>query len=86
MKKAKEYIKGHLALALEDTKDINYFFGEEELLLGRVLTPEDVFEKVDKVTIEDVIGVAKDLFKPEKLNLAIIGPYEDSQKFAKIIT
>ena len=86
LKKAKEFLKGHLALALEDTKDINYFFGEEELLLGCILTPEDVFEKVNKVTIEDVVAVAKDLFKTEKLNLAIIGPYEDKQKFVKLIT
>jgi len=83
--KAKELIKGSIALYLEDTKAVNYYFGEDELFLGKVLTPEEVFAKVDKVTIKEVITEAKKLFTPEKLNLAIIGPFKDSGKFAKIL-
>lgn len=85
LKKAQEYVKGHLALALEDTKDINGFFGDQELFLEKVKTPEEVFEAVDKVTISDVMAEAKRLFVPERLNLAIIGPFTNSSKFKKII-
>lgn len=83
--KAKELIKGHVALALEDTHSVNDFFGEQELFLSKNETPEEVFAKVDKVTIGEVIAEAKKMFLPEKLNLAIIGPFKDSKKFAKII-
>jgi len=83
--KAKEYIKGNLALALEDTKDVNGFFAEQELFLDTVLTPEEVFKKVDMVTVEDVLSEAKKLFKPENLNLALIGPYKNPERFAKLI-
>lgn len=85
LKKAKEYVKGHLALALEDTKDINSFFADQELFQEKVRTPEEVFEAVDKVTIEDLLNEAKRLFVPERLNLAIIGPYKSDLEFAKII-
>lgn len=85
LSKAKEYLKGHLALALEDTKDVNGFFAEQELFLGRILTPEEVFKKIDKVTINDVLREAKIMFLPEKLNLAIIGPYSDQERFEKLI-
>lgn len=89
--KAKEFLKGHLALALEDTSDVSGFFGDQELFSlpaqagDKVLTPEEVFRLVDKVTMDEVNSEAKRLFVPERLNLAIIGPYENDEKFKKLI-
>lgn len=83
--KAKEFLKGHLALALEDTSDVSGFFGDQELFSDKVLTPEEVFKMVDKVTMDEVNAEAKRLFVPERLNLAIIGPYESDEKFKKIV-
>ena len=83
--KAKEYIKGHLALSLEDTRAVNHFFGEDELILGKVRTPEEVFEAIDKVNVADILRVSKQLFVPSRLNLSIIGPYEDKRRFEKLL-
>lgn len=83
--KAKEFLKGHLALSLEDTSDVSSFFGDQELFSDKVLTPEEVFKKIDKVTMDEVNFEAKRLFVPERLNLAIIGPYEDDEKFKKLL-
>lgn len=85
LSKAKEYLKGHLALALEDTRDVNHFIAEQELFLGKVETPEAVFKKIDEVGVDDILDEAKNLFKKEKLNLALIGPYQDPQHFEKLI-
>jgi len=85
LKKAKEIIKGHIALALEDTRAVNDFFGEDELFDTGNETPEEVFAKVDKVTIDEVVAEAKKLFLPSKLNLAIIGPFKDKEKFVKLL-
>jgi predicted Zn-dependent peptidase len=86
LKKAKEYVKGHLALSLENTGTVSSFFGMKELLLGKIETPEDVYKGIDKVTIDDVLRVAKEFFVPERLSLAIIGPYKDQVRFEKLIT
>jgi predicted Zn-dependent peptidase len=83
--KAKEYLKGHLALSLEDTKEAGDFFALEELLLGKTKTPEEVYKAVDAVTISDVLAIAGQLFRPERLNLAIIGPFEGKEKFEKLL-
>lgn len=83
--KSKEFLKGHLALALEDTSDVSSFFGDQELFYQKVLTPEEVFKEIDKVTMNEVNFEAKRLFVPERLNLAIIGPYENDVEFAKIV-
>jgi len=85
LKKGKEFIKGHIALGLEDTKAVNDLFGENELFLNKVETPEQIFAGIDKVKTADVIAFAKKLFRPEKLNLAIIGPYNSPAKFEKLI-
>jgi predicted Zn-dependent peptidase len=83
--KVKGYLKGHLALQLEDSSNVNDFFSEQVLFDKKVYTPEEMFKKVDKVTIDEVYDEAKKLFLPEKLNLAVIGPFKDGQKFVKLL-
>lgn len=83
--KAKGYIKGGLALALEDTKDVSGFFGEPQLFGSEVLTPNEIFEKIDKVTLKDINFEAKKLFVSKNLNLAIIGPFDKGDKFTKLL-
>ncbi len=83
--KAKEYIKGKTALALEDTSSVNDYIGQRALFLPKIDTPHEYFKKIDKVTVEEVYKAAKDIFRPEKLNLAIIGPYKSQEQFEKLL-
>jgi len=85
LKNGKEFLKGHLALALEDTKDVSSFFGEQALFLPEMLTPEEVNRKIDKVSLDEVTAEAKKLFVPARLNLAIIGPYQNKEKFVQLL-
>jgi len=86
LSKAKEYIKGKLILELEDSKDVAAMFGMQQLLENKIRTPEEIMEKIDRVTADDIKEVAKDIFRNEKLNLAIIGPYKEEGEFVKILT
>lgn len=83
--KAKEFIKGHVALSLEDTDSVNAFFGIKELLLNKIETPDEIYAKIDMVKIEDVLKVANMFFKPERLNFALIGPFKDEKRFQKLL-
>jgi predicted Zn-dependent peptidase len=83
--KAKEYIKGHLALSLEDTEAANSFFGEQELFLGKALTPEEIYREIDAVTLESVYFEAKKIFVLGKMNLALIGPFKNEEKFIQLL-
>lgn len=85
LNKAKEYLKGHLALGLEDTQAVGEFFAFQQLFSDVVRTPDEVYKKIDAVTIKDVLAEAKRLFVPNHLNLAVIGPYKDESKFKKLI-
>lgn len=85
LKKGKEYLKGHLALSLEDSEDISTFFGMDELISGKLRTPEEIMEAVDKVTIEDIQRLATRIFVPQRLNFAVIGPFSDKTVFEKAV-
>jgi len=85
LKKAKDYFKGKMALSLEASDVRASFYGVQELLEGKILTPEEIYDKINKVTAEDILKVSKDIFQPQKLNLALIGPFQDETKFQKLL-
>lgn len=83
--KAKEYRKGHLKLRLEDTQEVADMFGLRELLEKRILTVEEVISLIDRVTVDDIFRVVTRLFRTERLNLSLIGPFEDENRFLKLL-
>lgn len=85
LKKVKGFIKGHVALSLEESENINDFFAEQYLFDEKIYTPEELFKSIDNVTLDQVYFEAEKLFKPRKLNLAVIGPFKDDKKFVEII-
>lgn len=82
LKKAKDYIRGTMALSLDATDAQASFYAHQEVMGEKVLTPEEKLKYLEKVTVKDIREVAKDIFKNEKLNLAVIGPFEESEKTA----
>ena len=61
------------------------FYTGQELLEKKILTPEEIFKKIDQVSQDDILKVAKDIFQPQKLNLALIGPFKDKKTFEKLL-
>lgn len=85
VKKAKQYLKGHFVLDLEDTKSVASFYGSSELLEKKIESPEEVIEKIMKVTLDDIDRVAKKYIRREHLNLALIGNFENQDRFKKLL-
>jgi predicted Zn-dependent peptidase len=83
--KVKGFIKGRLALQLEDSSVVNDFFSEQILFDHEILKPEAMFKRVDKVTIDEVYEEAGKMFSPEKVNLAVIGPFTSDTKFVQLL-
>jgi len=85
LKKAKEYIKGHFVLDLEDSRSVADYYAHQELLQKELENPEETLRKIDAVTLEDVQRVAQRYIVNETLNLAIIGNFEDTTEFEKLL-
>lgn len=80
LSRAKEYIKGGLAMGLEGSDDVAEYLVAQEVLRGRISLPEEKVKKIDSVTAQDVLRIAKDIFRNDKLNLAVIGPHDGKMK------
>ena len=85
LNRIKDQIRGSFVIGLEQSDDQASFYGEQELLEHKIETPEERLVKITAVTTNDILEVARDIFKPEKLNLAIIGPLEGDNKEIKEI-
>jgi predicted Zn-dependent peptidase len=85
LKKAKENIKGRLYLSLETSDAWASFLGGKEILREEITTPEIECKRIDKVRQNDILRVANEIFQPEKLNLALTGPFKDKEKFQKLL-
>lgn len=85
LKKAKEYLKGHLVLELEDSRSVASFYAHEELTEKKVDNPDDVLAQIDAVTKEEIEKVGQKYFKNESLNLALIGNYNDKEKLEEVL-
>ncbi len=85
LQKAKDSFKGALTLALESSDVQSAFYAGQELLINKIITPKEQISRINKVTCNDILKVAKDIFQPSKLNLALIGPFRQKTKFKKLL-
>jgi len=85
LNKVKEYLIGNMKLSLESTDDIANFYGGQELLKREILKIEEKAKEIRKVTAEQIRSLAKDIFKNNKLNLALIGPFKEKKEFLRIL-
>lgn len=83
--KAKEYLLGNTLMGLESSDEIAEYFGEQEILHRPLLTPQRYLEKIRNVTPAQVRAVAQKLFRNNKANLAVVGPFKTGSRFKKLI-
>lgn len=83
--RAKEYYKGQLLFALEDTMSRMLWLGEKVTAREKELEAQALLRKADTVTSGDIMRVAGGIFKNEALNLAVIGPIKDEKTVRKAL-
>ncbi len=81
LKKAKEFMKGHFVLDLEDTRSVAGHYATDLILEGVMENPDEVMQKIDEVSLQDVQTAAKKYITPENMNLVIIGDFEEKSRF-----
>lgn len=82
----RELRKGRLLMGLEDSRSVASWVGSQEATFGEIKTPEEVMDEIDAVSAEDVQALARDLFRDDRLNLVVIGPYDDPAPFEQSLT
>jgi len=85
LEKARSFAKGRFVLQLENPQGLIMFGLRKEVLERRAPDPEEVLAGLDAVTGEDVQRVAQDLVADDRLRLALIGPFDDPDRFEALL-
>jgi predicted Zn-dependent peptidase len=85
LEKARNFTKGRFVLQLESPHGTLTFGLRREVLEGRATEPTEVLEGLDAVTADDIRRVAQDVIGRNALNLAVIGPFDDKERFERLV-
>jgi predicted Zn-dependent peptidase len=85
LEKTKEYLIGNLKLSLETSDDLANFCGGQELLKGEIKNIGEKAREIRRVSAKEIKSLAGEIFQNQRLNLALLGPFKQKQKFTKIL-
>jgi predicted Zn-dependent peptidase len=83
--KARNVAKGRFVLQIESPHGLIMFGLRREVLENEATEPEEILASLDAVTAEDVQRVAQDVIGDNGLKLALIGPFDDEERFQKLL-
>ncbi len=78
LERSRENLKGRVALSLESTSARMSRLGSALLGGVPIYSVDEIVDLIDAVTVEDVRGLARELFIPETLSIAGVGAEEDA--------
>ncbi len=85
LQRVKDNLIGNLILGLETSDAIASFYGDQEIIAKQIISPEELIKKIQSVKAEEIMATAKRIFQNNRLNLAIIGPFENKEKFEELL-
>ena len=78
---AKEFTKGNLMLASESNDNQMVRMAQTETHYGRYIPLEEVVNKIEAVTEDDICNLAETLFPAHRFALTLLGPITDKDEF-----
>ena len=83
LRRARDYVIGQMELTLESTDNQMNWLGEQLLGFGRIFRPVEIKRRLRQVTPSAIRSAARDFFRPERLNLALVSPLKSDKYLAK---
>ncbi|HXW15570.1 MAG TPA: pitrilysin family protein [Terriglobia bacterium] len=74
LQRAKDYLKGSLLLSLESSTSRMGNVARQEMYFRRYISQDEIARSVDAVTAEQVMAVAQEFLRPERLAITVLGP------------
>lgn len=86
LRKVKDCLIGNMYLSLESTDELAEFYGMQEILRKDLKQPDEVAREIEKVGSDGVQEVARAVFKPDRLNLAVVGQAPPEARLQELLT
>lgn len=83
--KAKEFTKGNLFLASENNDNQMVRLAQNETHFGRFIPLQEVVDKVEAVTADEILELAESLFQDNRFALTMLGPVSDKEAYNDIL-
>jgi predicted Zn-dependent peptidase len=85
LRRAKDYVVGQMQLSLESTDNRMNWIGEQLLSYGCVISPGEIKRRLFAVTPSSIQDVARDFFRPERLNLSLVSPLKSVRNVSRLL-
>ncbi len=85
LRRARDYVNGQIDLGRESTDNQMNWVGEQLLGYGKIMRPERIKQRLGQVTAAELHAVARDFFRPERLNLALVSPLNSANHLKKYL-
>ncbi|MGB4504985.1 MAG: pitrilysin family protein [Syntrophaceticus sp.] len=79
LKRAKTQVKGSLLLAQESVLQRMHRLGKSELVYNRLITIEEILDKINALTEGDVQSFARKIFNPKQMTITVLGPLTEDK-------
>jgi predicted Zn-dependent peptidase len=73
---AKEYLTGGILLAAESMGNLMIRLARNEFIFERYISYEELIAELEKVTLDEVVSVARRVFSTGKVSLTLLGPVD----------
>ncbi len=83
--RAREQVKSGVLMALESTMARMNRLALGELNFGEVMPVDELIERYNAVTAEDLLAAARSIFRPEVLALSAVGRVRPEEEYAELV-
>jgi len=85
LRRVKDHLLGTFLLGLETSDEMAGFYGDQELMKRKMLSPNELAARIEAVRAKDIQKLAAQIFKNASLNLAVIGPQKDPRSLKTLL-
>ena len=85
MQRARDYVVGQMDLSLEATDHQMNWVGEQWLGYGKLVAPAEIKRRMREVSPREIRSAARDFFRPERLNLALVSPIKSAKHLTRLL-
>lgn len=83
--RAREQVKSGVLMSLESTSARMNRLARGELFLGEIVSAEELIERYNAVTEEDILAAARNIFRPELMSLSAVGRVRSVEEYRKLM-
>lgn len=83
--RAREQVKSSVMIGLESTSARMNRLARGELFLGEIITADELLERYNAVTEQDILATARAVLRPELLSLSAVGRVKSTDEYRQLL-